>query len=352
MRTNPVFDSLSTSAILLDSDATIFDMNSAAESLLCVSRKRARGQTLYSLLPHEADEIRSMIDGVNATGQTYAQDLALAPGPNYPEERIVDCRVSPLAVAETGRFIVELADVTRRHRLQRENALLQQHNAGRKMIRQLAHEIKNPLGGIRGAAQLLKRQLPTTELIEYTDVIIAEADRLAGLVNTLLGPGGNSQMSPENIHAILEHVARLVEADEGAGLRIKREYDLGLPNLTLDRNQMIQAILNVASNALQAIDKHGQITFRTRAESNFTIGDRLHGVIASVEIQDDGPGIAPELHDTVFFPLVTGREGGTGLGLPLAQELVNRHGGLIEFESRPGHTVFYIRLPLSRTVDE
>lgn len=346
MKTIPEFDHLATSTILLDRVATIVDMNTAAENLLGVSRTTASQQSLSKFLPHEADEIRSMIDGARATQQTYAQDLELSPGPRCSDERIVDCRVSPTPGQGSDQYILEIADVTRRVRLQRENALLQQHSAGRKMISQLAHEIKNPLGGIRGAAQLLQRQLPTTELVEYTDVIISEADRLAGLVDTLLGPGARSVKSDQNVHSLLEHVARLIEVEQGGDFAIAREYDPGLPNLSLDRDQMIQAFLNVAVNAAEAIGENGQVTFRTRAMSNFTIGDRQHGVVASVEIIDSGPGISTDLRDSIFFPLVTGREGGTGLGLPLAQELVNRHGGLIEFDSHPGHTVFYIRLPI------
>lgn len=346
MKTVPQFDYLATSAILFDRTGTIVDMNTTAETLLGVSRTLASRQSLFDFLPQEADEIRSMIDGAHATQLTYAQDLELAPGPRRPDERIVDCRVSPTPATETENYILEMADVTRRVRLQRENGLLQQHSAGRKMISQLAHEIKNPLGGIRGAAQLLQRQLPTKELAEYTDVIISEADRLAGLVNTLLGPGARSVKASQNVHSLLEHVARLVEVEQGADFRIHREYDPGLPNLNLDRDQMIQAFLNVAVNAVQAISNDGQVTFRTRAVSNFTIGDKQHRVVASVEVIDNGPGISTDLRESIFFPLVTGREGGTGLGLPLAQELVNRHGGLIEFDSHPGHTIFYIRLPI------
>jgi len=206
------------------------------------------------------------------------------------------------------------------------------------MIRQLAHEIKNPLGGIRGAAQLLERQLDSVEQREYTDVVISETDRLAALVDTLLGPGGPPNKQPVNVHELLEYVIKLIEAEEQRALTIRREYDPGLPSIDLDRDQMVQAFLNLVRNAVAALEGHGTLTLRSRAVTNFTIGDTRHRVIATIEIEDDGPGIPADLQDSVFYPLVTSRPEGTGLGLPAAQELLSRHGGLIEFESRPGRT--------------
>ena len=214
------------------------------------------------------------------------------------------------------------------------------------MIRQLAHEIKNPLGGIRGAAQLLGKQLRSEELTEYTSVIISEADRLAGLVDTLLGPGGPPNKQESNVHELLEYVVRLIQAEIGEEIDIRRDYDPGLPLIDLDRDQFVQALLNVVRNAVAALSGQGRIVLRSRAVTNFTIGDTLHKVIASIEIEDDGPGIPADLQDSVFYPLVTNRPDGTGLGLPVAQELISRHHGLIEFESKPGRTVFFVRIPL------
>ena len=242
-----------------------------------------------------------------------------------------------------------MTDVTRRSKISRENALLIQHGAGRQMIRQLAHEIKNPLGGIRGAAQLLEKQLNDAELTEYTDVVISETDRLAGLVDTLLGPGGPPNKQPHNVHELLEYVIRIIAAEEQKKITFLRDYDPGLPLMDLDRDQMVQAFLNLVRNAATALEGQGTITVRSRAVTNFTIGNTRHRVIASIDIEDDGPGIPPELQDSVFYPLVTSRPDGTGLGLPAAQELLSRHGGLIEFESRPGRTVFQIRIPLQQS---
>jgi len=331
----------------------IENLNASAEDLIGISKRRARGQSVLLLLGDDA-EFRDMLNRCLKSGLTYANEMRLPATEADAEERLVDCRVSLLSQhTEAESLLVEMTDVTRRSKISRENALLVQHGAGRQMIRQLAHEIKNPLGGLRGAAQLLERQLESDELREYTSVIISEADRLAGLVNTLLGPGGPPNKQPLNVHELLEYVVRLVETDirlveteKRKKLRFIRDYDAGLPPIELDRDQMVQAILNVVQNAAAALDGQGTVTLRSRAIMNFTIGNIRHPVVASIEIEDDGPGIPTELQDSVFYPLVTGRADGTGLGLPVAQELISRHGGLIEFESRPGKTVFQLQIPL------
>jgi two-component system nitrogen regulation sensor histidine kinase GlnL len=244
-----------------------------------------------------------------------------------------------------GGVIVELADVTQHQRILRENALLTQLGGSRAMVRQLAHEIKNPLGGLRGAAQLLERQLKDPALHEYTTVIISEADRLAALVDALLGPGQPPRKELVNIHELVQHVGHLLAAEAPNGVAIERDYDPSLPRLRLDRNQMIQALLNLGRNAIQAVGSRGRIVLRTRALTNASIGSRRYRVVVGIQVEDDGPGVPAELKDTVFYPLVTGRQGGTGLGLAVAQDLVGRHDGLIEFDSRPGRTVFTILIP-------
>jgi two-component system nitrogen regulation sensor histidine kinase GlnL len=322
-------------------------MNPAAENILGISHQRARGKSLLRLVDDEP-EMSDILSRVLATGNHYANEMRLSPNEAHAQERTVDCHVSPIDIDDAS-VLVEFTDVTRRSQISRENALLIQHGAGRQMIRQLAHEIKNPLGGIRGAAQLLERQLDDASLHEYTDVVISETDRLAGLVDTLLGPGGPPNKQPVNVHELLEYVLRIVAAESERSLKIRRDYDPGLPDLNLDRDQMIQAFLNLIRNAFAALDGQGTLTLRSRAANNFTIGEIRHRVIASIEIEDDGPGIPFNMQDSVFYPLVTSRPDGTGLGLPAAQELLSRHGGLIEFESRPGRTVFYVRIPLEPT---
>lgn len=331
---------------LLDQNLLITEINPAAESLLGISRDRARGQPLLKLVDDDV-EIRDILCRALNAGQTYATETRLGPTEVHTEDRIVDFRAVSIEDAELSAcLLVEMVDVTRRSKINRENALLVQHGAGRQMIRQLAHEIKNPLGGIRGAAQLLGKQLRSDELKEYTSVVISEADRLAGLVDTLLGPGGPPNKQPCNVHELLEYVVCLIQAEAGDELEIRRDYDPGLPLMELDRDQLVQAILNVVRNAVCALGGQGNIILRSRAVMNFTIGDTRHKAIASIEIEDDGPGIPPDLQDSVFYPLVTNRLDGTGLGLPVAQELISRHDGLIEFDSRPGRTVFFLRIPL------
>ena len=332
--------------ILLDSSLLIIGLNPAAENILGISAQRAQGESLLRLADDDP-ELRDILSRVIETGDHYANEMRLGRSEVNSEERIVDCHVSPVDYGNAA-LLVEMTDVPRRSRLSRENALLIQHGAGRQMIRQLAHEIKNPLGGIRGAAQLLEKQLHDDEQREYTDVVISETDRLAGLVDTLLGPGGPPNKQPLNVHELLEYVVRIIEAEKQKHVTFRRDYDPGLPLIDLDRDQMVQAFLNLMRNAVAALEGHGTITLRSRAAINFTIGDTRHRVIASIEIEDDGPGIPLDLQDSVFYPLVTSRPEGTGLGLPGAQELLSRHNGLIEFESRPGRTVFFVRIPLQQ----
>lgn len=340
-----IVDNLNAGAIVLDRNLLIAAINPAGEDLLGVSRHRARGRPLLELFDDR--QLENVVGRVLATGLTFADELKLAPTEVHPEHRVVDCRVSRMQGDAARDFLlVEMNDVTRRSRISRENALIMQHGAGRQMIRQLAHEIKNPLGGLRGAAQLLSRQLESDELRQYTSVIISEADRLAALVDTLLGPGGPPDKQPLSVHEVLEYVLKLVEPEADTRIALERDYDPGLPLIALDRDQMVRAFLNLVRNAVQALRGQGTVTLRTRAATNFTIGEVRHRAIASIEIEDDGAGIPPELQDSIFYPLVTGRPDGTGLGLSVAQDLLSRHGGLIEFESRPGKTVFFVRIPL------
>ncbi len=340
-----ILENLETAVVVLNPNLLITALNPAAENLLGISRSRALGKPLLPLVD-EDETLKRVLANSLATLQTYAHEMLLAPSDVHADSRMVECRVTPLSETHGNQLLVELTDVTRRMRISRENALLIQHGAGRQMVRQLAHEIKNPLGGLRGAAQLLARELDSPDLREYTDVIISEADRLVTLVNTLLGPGGPPNKQSSNIHELIEYVVRLIEPQCAGKLNIVRDYDPGLPALQLDRDQIVQALLNLVQNACAALENQGTLVLRTRAASNFTIGDTRHTTVANIEIEDDGPGIPPDLQESVFYPLVTSRADGTGLGLPAAQELISRHGGLIEFESRPGRTVFQVRLPI------
>lgn len=352
-----ILDSLSTSVLIVDHNRALLYLNVSAETLFGVSRNQVRGRPLAELLQDSAvlDEV---IDRAATTSRPFSRrELALRP--IYGDaELVVDCTVAPYEESGApGAVLIEISDATQHQRITRETALLTQIGGSRLMIRQLAHEIKNPLGGLRGAAQLLARQLDDPSMREYTTVIISEADRLVTLVDTLLGPGHLPRKESINIHELLQHVGHLLAADAPPGVAIDRDYDPSLPPLHLDRNLIIQAMLNLGRNALQALaqgsNQHaagsGRLLLRTRALTNVNIGARRHRLVASVQFEDNGPGVPEQLRDTLFYPLVTGRADGTGLGLAVAQDLVSRHDGLIEFESRPGLTLFTILLPFHVT---
>jgi len=343
-----IIDSLSTSVLLMERGGGLLYLNVAAETLFGVSRNQVRGRQLQDLLI-DASGLNAVVERVLQTNRPFARrELTLRPI-TADGELIVDCTVAPYDEANTSAILIEISDVTQHLRISRETALLTQIGGSRAMIRQLAHEIKNPLGGLRGAAQLLARQLADASMREYTSVIISEADRLALLVDTLLGPAHAPRKESVNVHELLQHVGHLLAGDAPPGVVIERDYDPSLPSLHLDRNQIIQAMLNLGRNACQALSGVGgygsRITLRTRALTNFNIGARRHRLVASVQFEDNGPGVPEQLKDTLFYPLVTGRADGTGLGLAVAQDLVSRHDGLIEFESRPGLTTFTILLP-------
>jgi two-component system nitrogen regulation sensor histidine kinase GlnL len=251
-----------------------------------------------------------------------------------------------LELGELTDILIELQQVDRHLRITKEEQLLAQQATSRMLVRGLAHEIKNPLGGLRGAAQLLEQELHDPELKEYTKIIIAESDRLQDLMDKMLGPNKPAHKSLLNIHEVLERVRHLVAVEAGNNIRLQTDYDPSIPELFADKNQIIQALLNVVRNAIQAIQSSGKIILRTRIQRHMTIGRKLYKLVAKIEIIDNGPGIQPGLMGQIFYPMITGRAEGTGLGLSIAQSLINQHNGLIECESEPGNTVFSIYLPL------
>jgi len=339
-----ILDALTTAVVLVDGNDVIVYLNTAAEGLLGISQKRAAGKFLPGLLPG-LEDMSELCGRARERRRIFGQTLHIAGLQHDGTELELDARASPWADSDPGAVLVEFFDITARHHLDRENALVAQRGASRRMLRQLAHEIRNPLGGLRGAAQLLERELDDPSLREFTRVIIGEADRLEGLVAGLLGPGGRPDLQSMNVHEVLEHVAKLISS-AAPELTLLRDYDPSLPDLLLDRDQLTQAILNLVRNAAQATDESGMLILRTRIATNYVLNGRPHKLVALIEIEDDGLGVPEEIADTVFYPLVTGRKDGTGIGLPLAQELVNRHGGLIEFLSKPGKTVFTVSLPV------
>jgi len=343
-----LLDALAIGVAIVDSRDTIEYLNAAAQTLLAVSVNHARGRPLGELIRDPAP-VAAIVARTRTGNEAIAhRELKLLPTARSDSHLVVDCTASPL---EGDRVLLEISDTTRQQRINRDTALLTQLDGNRLMVRQLAHEIKNPLGGLRGAAQLLERELPGEPLKEYTRLIIREADRLRTLVDNLLGPGSLPHKTPLNPHELLQHVYQLLRSEAPPGVAIVRDYDPSLPDVSVDRDQLIQAMLNIGRNAIQALGEQGRLVLRTRALINATIGVNRHRMVASLQFEDNGPGVPPDIADTIFYPLVTKRPGGNGLGLSVAQDLATRHGGLIEFESRPGRTVFSLLIPFEDASD-
>jgi two-component system nitrogen regulation sensor histidine kinase GlnL len=343
-------ENLSTGLVVLDERLAVVYANPAAEQMLGVSLQQLAGRALVSATPVLAP-LDPLLRLAMQTGQGFARRSLAVTTPETADGRAtLDCSVSMAESADGGpELLLEFVDASRRVRIDRENALISQLEASRSMVRQLAHELRNPLGGIRGAAQLLHRQLDSDAQKDYTGLIIREADRLASLTAALLGPERPPRRETLNVHELVEHVRQLAEAEAGPEVQIERDYDPSLPQVSVDKGQIIQAMLNIAKNALVAMGAQGRIVLRTRALTNETIGSSSYRLVACVEIEDNGPGVPEEIRETLFYPLVTGRAGGSGLGLAVAQNLVGRHGGLIEFASRPGRTVFRMLFPIEDT---
>lgn len=342
-------ENLTTSVLVLDTGMKLAYMNPAAEMLFESSARHAHNMPLTDLLPGAAAFIGKIAHALEDQHPFSERELVLR---IHNRTVTVDCTATPLVEpGEEPALLVEMLQVDRQLRISREEHLLVQSQATSLLIRGLAHEIKNPLGGLRGAAQLLERQLPDDTFKEYTRIIIEEADRLQALVDRMLGPRQRPQFRAVNIHDVLEHVRNLVLAEAPRGIQLWRDYDPSIPDLQGDPDLLIQATLNIVRNAIQALGEQGKITLRTRIVRQFTIGQVRHKLVLRVDIIDDGPGIPPELQETLFFPMITGRAEGTGLGLSISLNLINQHGGLIECESRPGHTVFTLLLPLEHPHD-
>ena len=370
-------DFLATAIMLVDRELTVRYANAAAENLFELSTRALVGHTLADIF---ADDrvLGSAIDYARANNCSYTEhDLELgAAGHNKLH---LSCTISPIemeigterradslvaqppvcgeramtpapAIGRSANVsqesLLEFRHIEQQLKISREERLLDQSQANRELIRNLAHEIKNPLGGIRGAAQLLERELERPNLHEYTQVIMKEADRLQLLMDRLLTPHRLPQNAPLNIHEVLERVRSLILAEYPQGVTIRRDYDTSLPLLEGDREQLIQVVLNIVRNAAQAMHGNGQITLKTRVVRQATLARRRYRHALELQISDTGPGVAEDLRERIFYPLVSGREGGSGLGLTLAQTFVTQHHGTITFESQPGNTTFTLLLPI------
>jgi len=337
--------------VALDEELVVRYANPAAESLLATGAKSLIGQAFLLLFSEREELEKTLAEARSAHWDYSARNVTYTRAGREPLP--LSCVVTRVEAPDVA-LLAELRPIEQQLRLAREERLVSEQQANRELIRNLAHEIKNPLGGLRGSAQLLERELERAELREYTQVIIKEADRLQALMDRLLTPHRAPRLGPVNIHEVLERVRSLVLAEFGAQVAIRREYDPSVPELLGDREQLIQAVLNIVRNAAQALTsaesgarKPGTVTLITRAQRQVTILRQHHRLALELQVIDEGPGVEPEIRDRIFNPLVSGRDGGSGLGLSLAQTFVQYHHGVIECESRPGRTVFRILLPLA-----
>lgn len=341
---------LATAIILLDDASLVVYMNPGAEVIFAFSAKQITGMLISDVFPN--CEILMLAVQNAIAHQSPFREHEFAISTHRQQSSVVTCTVTPID-SPNASLILEFQPMDAQLRIAREERMLIQQQANAELLRNLAHEIRNPLGGLRGAAQLLEYELPSPSLREYTQVIIKEADRLQSLMDRLLIPHRVPKYQPTNIHEVLERVRSLLLAESPKDILIKRDYDLSLPELIGDREKLIQAVLNIARNAVQAMQSHqtdnSQITFRTRAERQVTLVRKRYRVAIKLEIIDNGPGIPAYIRDRIFYPLVSGSEGGSGLGLTLAQTFVTQHHGMIECKSEPGRTCFTILLPIEIT---
>ncbi len=337
-----VVEHLSTALLALDDSLNVCFVNAAAEDLLSVSANRAVGEPMSKLFSHPAadnDALRSALAEERSFSQRHAK-LTRWDG------RLItaDYTVTP---TRDRCLVVEIQSLDRLLRIDQDRSQVEGAETTKKLLRGLAHEVKNPLGGIRGAAQLLARDPSGDDADDYTRIIIEETDRLVALVDRMLGPSKPHQKTPTNVHRLLERSLRLVQAEARSELQITRDYDPSLPDLYADEDSLMQAFLNIVRNAEQALDgqENAAITVSTRITRQFTIGDTRHRMVAQIDFEDNGPGVPEDIKDRIFFPMISGRAEGTGLGLAISQNIISQHRGTLEVESEPGHTRFSVLLP-------
>ena len=345
-------DLLATMVAIVSPEGRFVFVNAAFEDVLGLSRRSVLRGSMFDWIV-ERQILRATIAAVsrNDFSSSRIEAQLRRPGATHGETFPVHLIVNRME--GSGDVVVELVAIEQQTRQDREERALEQAQATKELIRNLAHEIKNPLGGIRGAAQLLEMEVESRALTEYTQVIINEADRLQSLVDRLLAPHRKPHVVDDvNIHEVCERVRALIDAEFPNGLATERDYDTSIPEFRGDREQLIQAVLNITHNAAEALSERievgdAKIVLRTRVARQITLGKHRYRLALELHIEDNGPGVPESLRDRIFFPLVSGREGGSGLGLTLAQTFIQQHHGTIEFESEPGRTVFKIVIPFA-----
>jgi two-component system nitrogen regulation sensor histidine kinase GlnL len=337
---------ISTGIVLLDTHLRIQYVNQAAENIFEQSINRLKDEAFDKYWVNADAERHRLLYLLETKDGFSSSEVRMI----FSDGRhiLVDVVASICMIENEQYVLVEVRPIENQKRISDETQQWAQQQAARHLVRGLAHEIKNPLGGIRGAAQLLEKELKQSELQEFTQMIVEQSDRLRGLVDRLLGPNTPPQFAWHNVHQVLEKVITVVDLESKQTLTIERDYDPSIPNLWIDQDKIQQAVLNITYNAAQAVDWQGNINFKTRVKRRFTIHGNQFPLVAVIKITDNGPGIAEEIRDTVFYPMVTNKNNGTGLGLSIAQRLIEHHKGKIELDSWSGHTEFSIYLPIDR----
>lgn len=345
-----ILDSLALAVFLVDENLCVKYLNPAGEEIIGTGVRHALHRPLTDFIQDNEGNLIQQIRNSIENGHPITQrEVSLKRlGGN---EFIIDSSTTPMISKDDDAVcLLEISSVDRMVRITREEHLLSETQATQNMLRGLAHEIKNPLGGLRGAAQLLAGELKEDYLREYTDVIINEADRLRKLVDRMFGPNIAPAKKALNVHNVLEHIRHLAMAETPTGIEFKVDYDPSIPDINADRDLLVQAILNIVRNAVRAAsdsNNNGQVTLKTRVLRRYTIADVMHRLVVEISVTDNGVGVKEDLKPQIFYPMVSGNEDGTGLGLPISQNLVNLHDGLIEFDSEPGCTQFRVLLPLN-----
>jgi len=340
-----LLDQLATPLLLLDGESRIHYANPACASWLGVSPRRLVEQSLVVLEADVPGKLGALVERATATGLILqARRVGLAP--QGGAERFADVHVVPLANAAPLFAALEFHPVAEFPGM---DPAIEMPAALSAALKGLAHEVRNPLAGLQGAAQLLGRRLRDPDERRYLDVITAESDRLSALVERLLVPQAPRPFAPVNVHEVLERVRVLAEADAGWSVVVQRDYDPSLPELAGDTDRLVQAVWNLVRNALES--GSSEIRLRTRAEHEVAIADEPVKLAVRVDVIDNGRGVPDDLGTRIFLPLVSGRAEGTGLGLPLAQAVAREHRGALSFRSRPGHTVFTLLLPVEGRPD-
>ena len=352
-----IIDNLALAVFLVDEDLCVKYLNPAAEEIVGTGVRHALNRPLTDFIQDTDGDLFQHIQNSIETGHPITQRevcMKRLGGGDFT----IDCSITPMYIkGEESICMLEISQVDRMVKISREEHLLSEMQATQNMLRGLAHEIKNPLGGLRGAAQLLAGELAEASLREYTDVIISEADRLGKLVDRMFGPNLTPTKKLINIHHVLEHVRHLALAETPTGIEFIVDYDPSIPDIHADRDLLVQAILNIIRNAVRSVNNNlnnnnsgedgGRVTLKTRVLRRYTLADIMHRLVVEVSVIDNGHGIKDELKPQIFFPMISGNQDGTGLGLPISQKLIHLHDGLIEFDSMPGHTEFRVLLPLN-----